>query len=105
MIYPASGWRNSNSGGVVNLGVHGSSWSSSPNTASGLGGAYLDFISSSMFPESSYHRAYGFPVRCVQFRNRRAQRPLADFAEPPRNGAPAGGVNVIKGVERRTKTR
>ena len=65
-----------------------------------VGGSYLYFYSSGVSPEYYDRRTYGFPVRCVQFRNRRVQRLLAGFAEPPRNGAPVGGVNVIKGVER-----
>ena len=65
-IYPASGCRASDSGGLVNVGSGGYAWSSSPHLASGVRGSLLDFYSSGVYPEGSYYRAFGFPVRCVQ---------------------------------------
>ena len=91
-FYPASGSRASDSGSLYGLGTHGYAWSNSPNSTTTVGGSYLGFSSDYVNPEYNYNRALGFPVRCVQFRNRREQRLLAGFAEPPRNGAPAGGV-------------
>ena len=92
-FYPASGYRLSGTGGLYSVGTEGYSWSSSPNLVSTPYGSGLRFHNSGMDPASNYHgRALGFPVRCVQFRNRREQRLLAGYAEPPRNGAPAGGV-------------
>ena len=65
-FYPASGCRNSNSGGLTNVGTGGYAWSSSPNSASSVYGSNLNFSSSLVNPEGGNYRAYGFPVRCVQ---------------------------------------
>ena len=98
-FYPATGYRYDGSGLLYNVSTLGYSWSDSPAGATSVTGSYLDFDSSSVNPEYGNHRSFGFPVRCVQFRNRRVQRLLAGFAEPQRNGASERGVNVIKGVE------
>ena len=102
---PASGSRASSIGSLGEVGTRSSAWSNSPTAASAVNSTTLTFNSNAVTPEASDRRALGFPVRCVQFRNRREQRPLAGFAEPPRNGAPNGASRVIKGVEQRTNAR
>ena len=63
-FYPTSGYRASGSGGLGHVGSGGYSWSSSPDSASGVGGSYLYFNSSYVNSESLSSRAYAFPVRC-----------------------------------------
>ena len=91
-VYPASGYRTGQSGTQYGVGEYGYAWSSSANSATYVYGSGIGFNSNAVTPELYDYRSLGFPVRCVQFRNRRAQRPLAGYAEPPRNSAPVGGV-------------
>ncbi len=65
-VYPASGYRPSNSGGLYNVGTSGYAWSSAPHSALGVLGSGLFFHSSGVYPEGYNNRALGFPVRCVQ---------------------------------------
>jgi len=64
-FYPASGYRNRTSGALADVGSNGVSWSSSPTQSSAYAG-YLHFNATSVYPQSSNSRAYGFPVRCVR---------------------------------------
>ena len=64
-FYPASGYRNRSSGALTGVGSNGYSWSSSP-TQSSTDAGYLTFYATSVYPQSSNSRAYGFPVRCVR---------------------------------------
>ena len=66
VFFEASGNRLSGSGGLTNVGANGYAWSSSPAGATSVYGSFLVFFSSDVHPEGSGHRAYGFPVRCVQ---------------------------------------
>ncbi len=66
MPYPASGYRNSGSGGLYHVGSLGCAWSSSPYSASSVYGSYLHFDSSNVNPETTNYRAYAFPVRCAR---------------------------------------
>ena len=62
--FPAAGYRSSLNGSMYNGGSNGYSWSSSPY--GGSNGYYLYFYSGYVNPSSSYYRASGFSVRCVQ---------------------------------------
>ena len=53
-------------GGLTGVGTVGYAWSSSHSSATSVYGSVLNFDSSGVYPESSYFRAHGFPVRCVQ---------------------------------------
>ncbi|WP_299457242.1 hypothetical protein [uncultured Rikenella sp.] len=59
---PAPGNRHSHSGGPVNVGSHGFSWSSA---TSGIYG--MDLYSRSQYLNTSFsdHRAHGFQLRCL----------------------------------------
>jgi hypothetical protein len=61
--YPAAGLRNSASGAFGYTGSYGIYWSSAVTSANGYN---LTFHSTHVNPTSNNHRAYGFPVRCVQ---------------------------------------
>ena len=71
--FAASGYRNSNSGGLNAVGTNGYSWSCSPNSATSVNGSNLNFNSGNVNPENNDRRSNGFPVRCVQ-ENLRAAR-------------------------------
>ena len=62
-IYPASGYRISNTGGLSDVGTSGYAWSSAPYSASSVYGPNLNFNSSLVLPENTSTRANGFPVR------------------------------------------
>lgn len=64
IFFPASGFRNSSSGTVYNVGGSGYFWSAVPNSANF--GRYLNFSSSYVSPLNSNGRSYGFAVRPVQ---------------------------------------
>lgn len=64
IFFPASGFRNSSSGTVYNVGGSGCFWSAVPNSANF--GRYLNFSSSYVSPLNSNGRSYGFAVRPVQ---------------------------------------
>ncbi|MBD8347790.1 hypothetical protein [Dysgonomonas sp. HGC4] len=61
---PASGNRVNGTGTLYDVGTVGSYWSSSPD---GLFCYYLSFDSSVVYPDSSYYRAYGFTIRCIEY--------------------------------------
>ena len=60
-----AGFRAGDSGGLYHMGTIGCAWSSAPHSASSVAGSNLAFYSSPIYPEDSFYRAYGFPVRCV----------------------------------------
>ena len=60
--FPASGFRNSGSGSLSNVGSDGYYWSASPYSS--ISGHYLSFLSS-YWNWNYSDRAYGFPVRPV----------------------------------------
>ncbi|GHT39244.1 hypothetical protein FACS189437_02050 [Bacteroidia bacterium] len=62
LFLPAAGYRNCSIGAFSSVGSRGAYWSS---TTASSGAFYLHFVSSRVSPEISYHRAYGFAVRCV----------------------------------------
>ena len=62
--YPASGYRYYDVGVLCYVGNYGSYWSVAP---SGYDAYYLSFSSNGhVYPSSSYYRAYGRSVRCLQ---------------------------------------
>ena len=63
-MYPASGHRHRDSGVFNNTGSVGDYWSC---VASGVNGYNLYFYSAFVNPSSNPSRAFGFPVRCVQY--------------------------------------
>jgi hypothetical protein len=63
-FYPASGYRHSTSGAFTATDSGGYAWC---YAASGVIAHHLAFTSSGVYPTASSHRAFGFPVRCVQY--------------------------------------
>ena len=62
--YPASGYRYSLDGALRNVGTNGYYWSVTPDSSNAY---YLGFSNNGgVSPTSSYNRAYGFSVRCLQ---------------------------------------
>ncbi len=49
---------------MTNVSINGFDWSASPNSTAN--GYYLNFNSTGVNPSNNNHRAYGFPVRCLQ---------------------------------------
>ncbi|MEF9949594.1 MAG: hypothetical protein RR752_00260, partial [Mucinivorans sp.] len=64
LFFPASGYRNYNTGSVDYATTNGYYWSSSVYNADN--GRNLNFNSSNVNPENNNNRSNGFPVRCVQ---------------------------------------
>ena len=64
LFFPASGYRDSNSGGISSVGSGSHRWGSSP--FSDLYCYSLRFNSSNVLPSNHNYRAVGFPVRCVK---------------------------------------
>ena len=65
--FPASGYRNRETGGLnSNLGKEGYCWSSSSRSAESVNGSNLGFNSTVVNPLNNNSRPNGFPVRCVQ---------------------------------------
>ena len=62
---PASGYRNSSSGALTNVGAYGFSWSSSPAPSDTNAGC-LYFDADHAYPLHTAYRAFARPVRCVQ---------------------------------------
>ncbi len=64
---PAPGYRDSGYyngfGALRDIGNCGYSWAS---TTSGNNARYLDFSPTWLRPQSSYYRAFGFQLRCLQ---------------------------------------
>ncbi len=64
---PAPGFRdagnNSGYGALREVGHYGYSWSLS---TTGANASYLVFHTGGVYPQYSTHRAYGFPLRCLQ---------------------------------------
>ena len=58
---PASGYRNTGSGGLTLVGGDGDYWCAVPSSATD--GRYLFFISGLVYPQNALYRAYGFSVR------------------------------------------
>jgi hypothetical protein len=63
-FYPASGRRAYGSGAFVVTGSYGFAWSCA---VTGANGYRFGFTSSAVDPMYFSERAYGFPVRCVQY--------------------------------------
>lgn len=63
---PFAGTRYYNDSNVYFQGTGGYYWSSSPYPSNANYSYYLYFNSSSVYPQSSYYRAYGFSVRCFK---------------------------------------
>ena len=63
IFFPASGFRSSSDGSLLNVGSNGYYWSAVPSYASN--GCYLYFYWSNVSPQSSYSRSYGFAARPV----------------------------------------
>jgi hypothetical protein len=63
-VYPAAGDRHPASGAFSGAGTYGPCWSCA---LAGANAYYLDIISSYVHPAHSGARAYGFPVRCIQY--------------------------------------
>nr|WP_321480903.1 DUF4906 domain-containing protein [uncultured Bacteroides sp.] len=61
--YPASGYRNSSTGALGDVGAIGYYWSSAVN---GVGGSYLHFDNNNVSAGSNNTRATGLALRCVQ---------------------------------------
>ena len=66
LFLPAAGLRNNSSGELAYTSSYGYYWSSSPYYGGYGNAGYLYFYSGNVYPLSSYSRAYGFSVRCVQ---------------------------------------
>jgi hypothetical protein len=62
-FFPASGSRYFSDGALVNLGLRGYAWGSSPAVANGHD---LSLRASGVYPADGSNRMYGFPVRCVK---------------------------------------
>ena len=62
IFLPAGGNRHTNNGALTEVGSMGAYWSSTPD---GNRVFYLSFISSTVNPNTSSFRAYGFSTRCV----------------------------------------
>ncbi|WP_294600861.1 hypothetical protein [uncultured Rikenella sp.] len=60
--YPAPGLRERANGGLVNVGIHGFSWSS---VIGGISGLDLNFHSQILNASASDCRAHGFQLRCL----------------------------------------
>jgi hypothetical protein len=63
-VYPASGYRNATFGALAGTDSSGFAWCFA---LSGANASSLRFISTEVGPSNSGHRAYGFPIRCVQY--------------------------------------
>ena len=63
IFFPASGFRDDSDGSLGNVGSNGYYWSAVPNYTSG--GCSLSFGWSSVVPQSSHGRSYGFAARPV----------------------------------------
>jgi hypothetical protein len=62
-FFPASGWRESFSGGMLaSTGQEGRYWSGSVSVDTGF---FVQFYSGGVFPDYFGERVYGFPRRCV----------------------------------------
>jgi hypothetical protein len=61
--FPATGYRNATTGALTYVGTSGHYWSSVLSSATS--GFSLYFTSSTVYPSSTYSRAYGFAVRCL----------------------------------------
>ena len=65
LVLPAAGFRNYSTGASNNQGSIGNYWSSSV-PAAGVTASYVYFNSAGKLMPTTYGRAYGFSVRCVQ---------------------------------------
>ena len=63
----ASGYRNSGSGALNDVGAWGGSWSSSPAASGSANASNLNFRATNVNPLNSNNRANGLPVRCVKY--------------------------------------
>jgi hypothetical protein len=63
-IYPVTGNRDLISGAFTGSGSNGYAWSCA---ITGVNSCDLRFVSTEVGPSYSHNRAYGFPVRCVQY--------------------------------------
>ncbi|WP_300851151.1 hypothetical protein [uncultured Rikenella sp.] len=59
---PAPGYRHRDTGALWNVGNSGYSWGS---TFDGNNGMHLSFRVTWLHSNDSYHRAYGFQLRCL----------------------------------------
>ena len=63
-FFPASGYRNASNGKFYAVGTNGYAWMSTPYNSTN--GYYLDFRSSTVYPNYTNHRSFGFPTRCIK---------------------------------------
>ena len=67
LYWPASGYRNRDSGALNDVGAWGGSWSSSPAASGSANASNLNFRATNVNPLNSNNRANGLPVRCVKY--------------------------------------
>ena len=65
-LLPATGYRNTSTGALSNVGANGNYWSSSSYAAGYPSAGDLHFLASGVGPLYSPLRAHGLSVRCVQ---------------------------------------
>ncbi|WP_302585628.1 hypothetical protein [uncultured Alistipes sp.] len=63
---PATGYRNTSTGALSNVGANGNYWSSSSYAAGNPNAGDLNFNSGAVNPLNNPNRANGLSVRCVQ---------------------------------------
>ncbi len=66
LYWPASGYRNRDSGALASVGTWGGSWSSSPAASGTAYASSLGFRATYVSPLGGSGRALGLPVRCVK---------------------------------------
>ena len=64
--YPAVGYRNYDSGALLNVGSYGYYWSASPSPSNSYNAYRLSFYDGNVYPANDYHRSHGYHVRCVK---------------------------------------
>ena len=65
-LLPATGYRNTSTGALSNVGANGNYWSSSSYAAGNPNAGDLNFNSGAVNPLNNTNRANGLSVRCVQ---------------------------------------
>lgn len=65
-LLPATGYRNTSTGALSNVGANGNYWSSSSYAAGNPNAGDLNFNSGAVNPLNNPNRANGLSVRCVQ---------------------------------------
>ncbi|WP_455592570.1 hypothetical protein [Bacteroides sp.] len=72
--FPASGYRNRETGAFGAIGGDGYGWSSSSRAISNVNGANLGFNGTVVNVLNNNNRTNGFPIRCVQALTKRTDR-------------------------------